>query len=142
MKGTTTVPIRSPILSVRLPPIRMVAPVSVPFESAPVMTLMQCMQRTQLLLSISRAWVSLTLTLEMRSPVATSLICLSRMVLVGQRATTLFTSSSMPWPSNHLRARASSVRMLSRQVPMTAMSERWMEFMQSLAQPLNLNLNL
>jgi hypothetical protein len=65
MKGTTTVPIRSPILSVRLPPIRMVAPVSVPCASAPVITLMQCMQRTQLLLSISSAWVSLTFTLVM-----------------------------------------------------------------------------
>jgi hypothetical protein len=32
--------------------------------------------------------------------------------------------------------------MLSRQVPMTAMSERWIEFMQSFGQPENLNLNL
>ena len=41
-----------------------------------------------------------------------------------------------------LRASASSLRMLSRQVPITAMSARWIEFMQSLGQPLNLNLNL
>jgi hypothetical protein len=64
------------------------------------------------------------------------------MVLVGQRVTTSLTSSFMPCLANHLRASASSLRMLSRQVPMTAMSERWMLFMQSLAQPLNLNLNL
>ena len=64
------------------------------------------------------------------------------MVLVGQRVMTSLTSSFMPCLSNHLRASASSVRMLSRQVPMTAMSERWIEFMQSLAQPQNLNLNL
>ena len=62
---------------VRLPPTRMVAPLSVPVARAPVMTLMQCMQRTQLLLSISSAWVSLTLTLEMRAPVSTSLISLA-----------------------------------------------------------------
>ena len=120
----------------------MVAPVSVPLASAPVITLMQCMQRTQLALSISSAWVSLILTLEILSPWATSLISFSMMVLVGQRAMTLLTSSFMPCASNHLRARPSSVRMLSRQVPITAMSDRWMEFMQSFGQPLNLNLNL
>jgi hypothetical protein len=38
----------------------------------------------------------------------------------------------MPCLANHFFASASSVRMLSRQVPMMAMSERWMEFMQSL----------
>jgi hypothetical protein len=32
--------------------------------------------------------------------------------------------------------------MLSRQVPITAKSERWMAFTQSLPQPENLNLNL
>ena len=68
MNGTTTVPIRSPIFSVRLPPIRMVTPLSLPGASAPVMTLMQCMQRTQSRLSISRACVSLTRDAEM--PVA------------------------------------------------------------------------
>ena len=64
------------------------------------------------------------------------------MVLVGQRLTTSLTSSVMPCLSNHLRAIGSSVRMLSRQVPMTAMSARWIEFMQSFGQPENLNLNL
>jgi hypothetical protein len=64
MKGTTTVPIRSPIFRVRLPPTRMVAPRSLPGARAPVMTLMQCMQRTQSLLSISSAWLSFTATLE------------------------------------------------------------------------------
>ena len=41
-----------------------------------------------------------------------------------------------------LLASAQAVRMLSRQVPMMAMSERWIEFMQSFGQPENLNLNL
>ena len=48
----------------------------------------------------------------------------------------------MPCLANHLRASASSVRMLSRQVPITAMSARCTEFMQSFGQPENLNLNL
>lgn len=100
------------------------------------------MQRTQLLLSISSAWLSLIFTLEIVGPWATSFTSLSMMVLVGQREITLLTSSFMPCASNHLRARPSSVRMLSRQVPMTAMSERWIEFMQSFGQPENLNLNL
>jgi hypothetical protein len=56
--------------------------------------------------------------------------------------TTSFTSSFRPCLANHFFARASSVWMLSRQVPMMAMSERWMEFMQSFGQPENLNLNL
>ena len=73
---------------------------------------------------------------------ATSLASFSMMVLVGQRLMTSLTSSVMPCLSNHLRASASSVRMLSRQVPMTAMSARWIEFMQSFGQPENLNLNL
>ncbi len=64
------------------------------------------------------------------------------MVLVGQRLITSLTSSVMPCLATHLRASASSVRMLSRQVPMTAMSARWIEFMQSFGQPENLNLNL
>ena len=142
MKGTITVPIRSPIFSVRLPPTRIVAPVSVPCASAPVMTLMQCMQRTQSLLSISSACVSLTATVDRWASLLRSSTSLSMIALVGQRVTTSLTSSFMPCLANHLRASASSVRMLSRQVPMTAMSARWIEFMQSFGQPLNLNLNL
>ena len=72
----------------------------------------------------------------------TSLISFNWIALVGQRATTSLTSSFIPCFANHFFASASSVRMLSRQVPMTAMSARWIEFMQSLGQPLNLNLNL
>ena len=48
----------------------------------------------------------------------------------------------MPCFANHFFASVSSVRMLSRQVPITAMSARWIEFMQSFGQPENLNLNL
>ena len=61
---------------------------------------------------------------------------------VAQMPRMYFEDTSATEVANHLRASASSVRMLSRQVPMTAMSERWIEFMQSFAQPLNLNLNL
>ena len=142
MNGTTTVPIRSPIFSVRLPPTRMVAPLSLPGASAPVITLMQCMQRTQSRFSISSAWVSFSATVDTDAPGFRSLISFSWIALVGQRATTSFTSSFMPCLANHFFANASSVRMLSRQVPMTAMSARWIEFMQSLGQPENLNLNL
>ena len=142
MKGTITVPIRSPIFSVRLPPTRIVTPLSLPGASAPVITLMQCMQRTQSRLSISSAFWSSSLTLEMVGPDLTWSAGLIWIVLVGQRVTTSLTSSCMPCFANHLRASSSSVRMLSRQVPMTAMSERCTEFMQSFAQPLNLNLNL
>jgi hypothetical protein len=66
----------------------------------------------------------------------------SWIALVGQRATTSLTSSFIPCLANHLRASASSVCMLSRQVPIVARSERWIEFMQSFGQPENLNLNL
>ncbi len=100
------------------------------------------MQRTQLPLSISSDCVSLTATLEILLPLATSFVSLSVIVLVGQRLTTSLTSSDRPCLANHLRASVSSVRMLSRQVPITAMSERWIEFMQSFGQPENLNLNL
>ena len=78
----------------------------------------------------------------MAASLRTSLISFSWIALVGQRATTSFTSSFMPCLANHFFARGSSVRMLSRQVPMTARSERWIEFMQSFGQPENLNLNL
>ena len=86
--------------------------------------------------------MSETATVDTEPPGFRSLISLSWIALVGQRATTSFTSSFIPCFANHLRASASSVRMLSRQVPMTAMSARWIEFMQSFGQPLNLNLNL
>src|SRR4030067_1031955 len=72
MNGTTMVPSRSPILSVRLPPTRTVTPRSLPGDRALVMTLMQCMHLTQLRLSIA----SVSSALSFRQ-------------LVGQRVMTL-----------------------------------------------------
>ena len=142
MNGITTVPIRSPIFSVRLPPTRIVAPLSLPGASAPVITLMQCMQRTQSRLSIARPCVSESATVDTVGPGWRSFSSFSWIVRVGQRAMTSLTSSFMPCFANHFFASSSSVRMLSRQVPITAMSARWIEFMQSFGQPENLNLNL
>ena len=82
MNGTITVPMVSPILSVRLPPISTLTPRSVPGLSALVMTLMQCMQRTQLLLSTSSVSSSF-----------------SESALVGQRAMTLSIVYLRPWLS-------------------------------------------
>ena len=89
------------------------------------MTLMQCMQRTQLLLSTSSVSSSL-----------------SDSALVGQRAITLSIVYLRPWPSTYSLTSFWSTCMSSRQVPITAKSARWMEFMQSFGQPETLNLNL
>ena len=100
------------------------------------------MQRTQSWLSISRHCASSSLTRETCAGGASPLLFLRRMALVGQRVSTLSISSSAPCAAYHSRASFSSVRMLSRQVPMVAMSERWIELTQSFGQPENLNLNL
>ena len=89
------------------------------------MTLMQCMQRTQLLLSTSSVSSSL-----------------SDSALVGQRVMTLSIVYLRPWPSTYFFTSFWSTCMSSRQVPITAKSARWIEFMQSFGQPETLNLNL
>ena len=106
------------------------------------MTLMQCMQRTQFLLSISSDWLPSRATLEMCSPLVTSLVALICMARVGHMPTTSLITLLMPCLANQALASVSSVRMLSRQVPMVAKSERWIELVQSFGQPENLNLNL
>src|SRR3989344_4510977 len=125
MNGTTTVPKVSPIFSVRLPPMRMETPLSSPGLSALVMTLMQCMQRTQLRLSTASVSSSL-----------------SDSALVGQRATTLSMTYLRLFDFMTALTSFWSTFMSSRQVPMTEKSARWIEFMQSFGQPETLNLNL
>ena len=125
MKGTTTVPKRSPIFSVRLPPISTDTPFSSPGDRHFGITFRQCMQRTQLRSSTSRVSSSF-----------------SESAFVGQRVTTLSMTYLRPLRATYAFTSSWSTFISSRHVPITAKSARSMEFMQSLGQPEILNLNL
>ena len=124
MKGTITVPPMAPTFKVFFPPSSRATPRSRPGDKAPFITLMQCIQRTQQLLS-------------MRTPFPSSDIA-----RVGQRVMTLLTRSLIPCCSIQAETASVSTWMASRQIPITAMSARKMELVQSLGHPENLNLNL